>query len=452
MSVHGMVEWMTSVFPPSYMKVCLLWRKLMAGRRVLALGPVLCLAQLPGQCLQGPDDGGPSAVNPLFGMDELSAADFEDVEPAPIILQRPGGRRVELSPFFPPAGDQGPQASCVGWAVGYALKTYHEAIERQWNPEDVRNQFSPAFIYGRSAEGVCDEGMTFLAAFTTLRFTGCMKYADAPYDPTQCSQVGPRDLCDIAPYRIENWQRIPGTGERQRDQVCAQLDARKPVLLGIRAFQPFVGLKGRDATYDTIGLKPSLGNHAVIGAGYDDDRGAIRILNSFGSDWGDDGFAWLSYSIWDKVVVEAYVTTDFIEEGELPPDTPFNQLLIEGPGQVFGGTTAAYKAFVILQDFSMRNVTSGVTFSASDGRFRGNLYTAPPAGPDQVTIRAGLQVDQEVVERAVLVQLTPDCNSNGQGGEAQPHRSPRRQRAGEEIGPRNVNRDFILSFAVPTRA
>lgn len=40
-----------------------------------------------------------------------------------------------------------------------------------------------------------------------------------------------------------------------------------------------------------------VGNHAVMLAGYDDTRmgGAFRILNSWGTKWGDSGLGWLSY-------------------------------------------------------------------------------------------------------------------------------------------------------------
>lgn len=44
------------------------------------------------------------------------------------------------------------------------------------------------------------------------------------------------------------------------------------------------------------------GGHAIVAAGYDDnlpvnanEKGALLIRNSWGTSWGDHGYAWLSY-------------------------------------------------------------------------------------------------------------------------------------------------------------
>src|SRR5688500_7415334 len=49
---------------------------------------------------------------------------------------------VDLSEWFPVPEDQRNQASCVGWAVAYGLKSYQEAIERGVKPLNATNTFS----------------------------------------------------------------------------------------------------------------------------------------------------------------------------------------------------------------------------------------------------------------------------------------------------------------------
>lgn len=44
-----------------------------------------------------------------------------------------------------------------------------------------------------------------------------------------------------------------------------------------------------------------LGGHAMTIVGYDDVRQAFRIRNSWGPDWGDNGYAWLSYKELSKM-------------------------------------------------------------------------------------------------------------------------------------------------------
>jgi hypothetical protein len=57
------------------------------------------------------------------------------------------------------------------------------------------------------------------------------------------------------------------------------------------------------------GSPESCGPHTVLILGYDDDlhRGAVRVLNSWGRAWGDDGKAWLSYATLLSRLKEAYV-------------------------------------------------------------------------------------------------------------------------------------------------
>ncbi len=55
-----------------------------------------------------------------------------------------------------------------------------------------------------------------------------------------------------------------------------------------------------------------LGGHAVVAVGYDDARkigkhkGALKIRNSWGKQWGEEGYGWLPYRY-----VEAGLAVDF---------------------------------------------------------------------------------------------------------------------------------------------
>ena len=39
--------------------------------------------------------------------------------------------------------------SCVGWALGYAIKTYQERVELGWSLEPPEHRFSPAYVYNQ---------------------------------------------------------------------------------------------------------------------------------------------------------------------------------------------------------------------------------------------------------------------------------------------------------------
>lgn len=58
--------------------------------------------------------------------------------------------------------------------------------------------------------------------------------------------------------------------------------------------------------------------------GYDDSKNALRIVNSWGTYWGDDGFLWLSYDLFEELCIYGCaVMYDVIEEvPELLPAPP----------------------------------------------------------------------------------------------------------------------------------
>jgi hypothetical protein len=52
------------------------------------------------------------------------------------------------------------------------------------------------------------------------------------------------------------------------------------------------------------------GGHAMLVVGYDDSKKAFKLLNSWGTNWGDHGYTWVDYEFFRHVVTEAYVAKD----------------------------------------------------------------------------------------------------------------------------------------------
>ena len=49
------------------------------------------------------------------------------------------------------------------------------------------------------------------------------------------------------------------------------------------------------------------GGHSVLVVGYDDSRGEFKFQNSWGSNWGDRGFGYLPYELFNSTCTEAWV-------------------------------------------------------------------------------------------------------------------------------------------------
>jgi hypothetical protein len=225
---------------------------------------------------------------------------------------------VDLSGRFPEPGNQGNQNSCVGWAVAYALKSYQEELERAWGMGPLNHRFSPAFIYNQVKKGPdCQSGTTFVEALNLLRRDGVASLAEFPYRDTDCSRQPDAAIRMAArPFAIADWRRV---NVQDPTEVKAQLASGFPVLIGMMVDTAFMRLRG-DVAYAQASSKTE-GGHAMILVGYDDGRGAFKVMNSWGTQWGVGGFGWITYGAFSQTVREAYVAQDVVTVAP-PPVTP----------------------------------------------------------------------------------------------------------------------------------
>lgn len=216
-------------------------------------------------------------------------------------------RSADLSPLLPQPGDQGQQASCVGWAVAYAMKTYQEGVERRWPLDQPSSQFSPAFIYNQIRRSQDCGGGTFLPdALNLVQRAGAAPLSDFPYTPQACTAVPSAAVSQRArQFAIADWRRVD---TRDQLEVKAYVAAGIPVMIGMRVDEPFMRLRGPVTYNQYSGV--SLGGHALLVMGYDDSRAAFRVINSWGTGWGDGGFGWISYGAFRQAVLEGYVARD----------------------------------------------------------------------------------------------------------------------------------------------
>jgi hypothetical protein len=212
---------------------------------------------------------------------------------------------VDLSASFPTPGAQGPQASCTGWAVGYALRSYYERQRRGWDLADRHHLFSPAFLYNQLAGGdaSCRRGASISDALTLLQRRGAVSLADFPYDPARCEATpSPELMAEAQHFRVETWRRVDAT---QLDDVKGELHTGNPVVFGMDVSASFEGLKA-DEVYDDTSA-PRTFAHAMVLVGYSEERQAFRLVNSWGTNWADRGFGWISYRAFSALADRAFV-------------------------------------------------------------------------------------------------------------------------------------------------
>lgn len=97
-------------------------------------------------------------------------------------------------------------------------------------------------------------------------------------------------------------------------EMKAQLANGNPVVIGgVQVYPDFDNLNASNPIYDNTNGIPRGGTHAICLVGYDDTMQAFKFINSWGTDWGINGYGYISYDLITSFNVYGYVLTDIID-------------------------------------------------------------------------------------------------------------------------------------------
>ena len=217
--------------------------------------------------------------------------------------------RMDLRQWFSPVEHQGELGSCTANA-GVGLVEY---FEKRAHGKYI--DASRLFLYKTSRNMAHSKGDTGAFLRTTMSAMVLFGVPPEDYWPYSVADFDrePTAFCYAFAqnYQAMDYYRLdpPGTPRAALlGKIKANLASGLPAMFG---FTVFSSCDQADTTgripYPTIGEK-NLGGHAVVAAGYDNQMkikntvsgakettGALLIRNSWGKDWGEDGYGWLPY-------------------------------------------------------------------------------------------------------------------------------------------------------------
>lgn len=229
--------------------------------------------------------------------------------------------------------------TCVGFAsFYYGLSImYNSKFEITSEEGKIAHSFDPYFIYSflNNEANNCDSGMRFKEAFEISKMIGAKKEHFPPF--TQCDTKWSDDSIDSVysytkPYAIKSWTEIDKNDYTTKDLIeiiKGKIHNDKTPIIGGFSYvesmswyspENLLGVKS-DGLWDPRSYEQIKGGHAMCVIAYDDYKfgGSFMIANSYGQDYGDKGFLWVSYDDFIEFVEEIY----FIELSdnlvELPP-------------------------------------------------------------------------------------------------------------------------------------
>lgn len=252
-----------------------------------------------------------------------------------------------LENYCPIPGDQAKYGTCVAWANAYGVNTILYAKTHELTDKAIitKYAFSPTFVYElikKDDDLNCQGGSHPVTALEVLKLAGSPLLSRLPY---ACgTKVTDNMLNYSSPYAIKGYNVLfAAKGWSNNDvyykehsvalnEIKKALTEGSPVSGAFKIPQNFksdVDGVWRPATDWQDDTKWKHGLHAMAIVGYDDskDGGAFRILNSWGTGWGDKGYIWMRYSDFKSsglVAIQVFANPDtpVPEEKSTPKPDP----------------------------------------------------------------------------------------------------------------------------------
>ncbi|MES1218015.1 MAG: C1 family peptidase [Bacteroidota bacterium] len=219
---------------------------------------------------------------------------------------------ANLQKFAPAVGNQGQQGSCVAWSSAYAARSILESARTGERNEQTK--FSPSFLYNQIGLDGC-QGSYIIRAMEFMTKQGSVPYDQFQYTDQDCSRQPGQDLQQLAQqYKMHGFNRLTKGDNTEVIDLYAikrNLASGAPVAIGMMVGGSFMQpMMGQDVWQPDESDKSmtGFGGHAMCVVGYDDKKygGSFLLMNSWGPEWGINGFAWVPYGVFKYFVREAY--------------------------------------------------------------------------------------------------------------------------------------------------
>ena len=268
-----------------------------------------------------------------------------------------------LRKYCPTPGDQGNIGSCVGWAIGYAAHTILLAVRENITDKSLitAQARSALYIYNQikiDADS-CSKGSYIHTAIHLMQNRGVC--SQAAFNPGECWTLPTETHHQLAAStRVGECTRLfkadSQVGQRVAETINC-LNANKPVVVAMQITPSFYEI-GSTGVWRPGPQEPSKGEHAMCVVGYDNINQRFEILNSWGPDFGDEGFVYVSYDDYERYSLYGF------------------QMLLEDPQAE--ATTSSLMGGFYLNKLAGYDPLGGYKFEKLNGHWNGRYYEIPP--------------------------------------------------------------------------
>jgi len=228
--------------------------------------------------------------------------------------------KIDLRPYCSSIRDQGHCGSCTAFGT---IGSWEALLRIQ---EQIDTDLSEADLFFCSG-GSCDRGNYMWRVLERAKI-GVATEECCPYEPKdkECGEDRCKDWWKTG-FKIASWTAITNTKDMK------DLLKKKVPLVGVMAVhESFLHYKG--GVYHSLGDQdPVVGYHCISVVGFDDEKQAWLLRNSWGTGWGEKGYAWIRYgdSQIDEVMYLLILSKEKPNPEDEKPKCPVSRLIFSLP-------------------------------------------------------------------------------------------------------------------------
>jgi C1A family cysteine protease len=205
---------------------------------------------------------------------------------------------IDLSAYCSPIENQGKIGSCTAHSVVGLVEWLEKRVHNEWLDASRRFLYKVTRkLYGLSG----DTGAYIRGTIKALRIFGVCPEEFWPYSIEKFDEEPPAFCYSFAKeYQAIQYFRLDPSGKDSKqilEYVKSTLAAGLPFAFGFTVYSSILEEDVTKTGYIPF-PKPGdrvIGGHAIMGVGYDDKKKLLKIRNSWGMEWGAQGYGWLPY-------------------------------------------------------------------------------------------------------------------------------------------------------------
>lgn len=205
---------------------------------------------------------------------------------------------ASYSLLMPPVQNQGGEGACAVFSCTYAARSAELFYKTNASAYSyATNVFSPEFVYNQTKIVDCGSGTGLITVLDFMINNGACTWESMPYSSSNGCSLMPTasQSSEAANYKISSYSKIVSSDVTT---IKTMITKKHPVIITINPDQSFWDAKA-GFIWKAYAGAPGISHNIVI-CGYDDAKHAYKVMNSWGTAWGDQGYSYIDYDFFSQ--------------------------------------------------------------------------------------------------------------------------------------------------------